>query len=118
MAPTFTHAEIMRLIEQTPARTSACEPATSGWRCCRCRDPTERVLGLYLALKHRIVSNYLESPETATENLQEVKPTVFGADTEAWERLHARSPRSREAATRLQKAAYRWAIAAGGGGRR
>ena len=30
-------------------------------------DPTERVLGLYLSLKHRIVSNYLENPETATE---------------------------------------------------
>ena len=68
---------------------------------------------MYLALKHRIISNYLENPETATENLREVKPTVFGADTEAWERLHARITAQSEGATGAQKALYRWAIGAG-----
>jgi len=76
-------------------------------------DVTERVLGLYLALETGIISNYLESPETATENLQQVQPTVFGADAEAWERLHARITRSADAATRLQRFLYRWAIRAG-----
>jgi long-chain acyl-CoA synthetase len=79
-------------------------------------DPTERVLGLYLALKHRIVSNYLENPETATENLREVKPTVFGADTEAWERLHARTVTLAAGATGVQRVLYGWAIKAGAGG--
>jgi long-chain acyl-CoA synthetase len=79
-------------------------------------DATERVLGLYLALKYRIVSNYLENPETATENLREVKPTVFGADTEAWERLHARIVELAGSATATQKLLYNWAIGAGGGG--
>jgi len=79
-------------------------------------DPTERVLGLYLALKHRIVSNYLENPETATENLREVKPTVFGADSEAWERLHARTTALAGSATGAQKLLYHWAIGAGAGG--
>jgi long-chain acyl-CoA synthetase len=78
-------------------------------------DPTERVLGLYLALKHRIISNYLENPETATENLREVKPTVFGADCEAWERLHARTTALAAGATGVQRMLYRWAIGGGGG---
>jgi long-chain acyl-CoA synthetase len=83
-------------------------------------DVTERVLGLYLALSCRVISNYLESAETATENLQEVQPTVFGADSEAWERLHARISRAADGATPLQRILYRWAINAGrmGGGLR
>jgi long-subunit acyl-CoA synthetase (AMP-forming) len=66
-----------------------------------------------LSLACRVISNYLESVETATENLQEVKPTIFGADAEAWERLHARINRSADGATRLQRMLYRWAIDAG-----
>ncbi len=76
-------------------------------------DPTERVYGLYFALKHRIVSDYLENPETATEDLREVKPTVFGADTEAWLRLHARTTELADAATGVQRTLYRWAIGTG-----
>jgi long-subunit acyl-CoA synthetase (AMP-forming) len=40
----------------------------------------ERIHGLYLALDAGIISNYLESPETARENLQELKPTLLGAE--------------------------------------
>src|SRR5207248_803642 len=77
-------------------------------------DPTERVLGLYLALKFRIVSNYLENPETATENLRELKPTVFGANSEAWERLHARITTLASNATAVQRSVHQWAINVGG----
>ncbi len=110
-----THAEIMRLIEETGANfgVRAADERLVVLPMC---DPTERVLGLYLALKHRIVSNYLENPETATENLQEVKPTVFGANAEAWERLHARITAQSEGAIGLQKHLYRWAIGAGAAG--
>ncbi len=76
-------------------------------------DPLERIQGVYLALEAGVISNYLESPETARENLQEVKPTLFGADAEAWSRLHARIQTGAEAATRLQRGLYRWAIRAG-----
>lgn len=110
-----THAEIMRLIEQTGVDLGV-QPGDERLAVLPMADPTERILGLYLSLKHRIISNYLENPETATENLREVKPTVFGADSEAWERLHARIAAQSEAATGVQKAAYRWAIAAGAAG--
>jgi long-chain acyl-CoA synthetase len=76
----------------------------------------ERVLGLYFALHSRIVSNYLESPTTLAENLQELQPTVLGADPQTWERLHARAAQAAAGATGLQQAAYRWAIGAGQGG--
>jgi long-chain acyl-CoA synthetase len=75
----------------------------------------ERVLGLYFALASRIVSNYLESPTTLAENLQELQPTVLGADPQIWERLHARADQAAASATRLQRAAYRWAIGAAQG---
>jgi long-chain acyl-CoA synthetase len=110
-----THAEIMRLIEDTGVSLGV-QSGDERLAVLPMADPTERVLGLYLSLKHRIVSNYLENPETATENLREVKPTVFGADSEAWERLHARITAQSDAATFVQKSAYRWAIAAGAAG--
>jgi long-chain acyl-CoA synthetase len=73
----------------------------------------ERVLGLYFALHSRIVSNYLESPATLAENLQELQPTVLGADPQTWELLHSRANQSAANATGAQQAAYRWAIWAG-----
>ena len=110
-----THAEIMRLIDETGTNLGV-QAGDERLAVLPMADPTERILGLYLSLKYRIVSNYLENPETATENLREVKPTVFGADSEAWERLHARITAQAEAATGVQKAAYRWAIGAGAAG--
>ena len=73
----------------------------------------ERVLGLYLALDARVVSNYLESPDTVTENLQEVQPTVLGADAQSGSASRACDGR-RRGATRVQRGLYRWAIGAGG----
>ncbi len=110
-----THADIMRLIEEAGASFGV-RPGDERLAVLPMCDPTERVLGLYLSLKYRIVSNYLENPETATENLREVKPTVFGADAEAWERLYARGTAQSEAATSVQKVLYRWAIGAGAAG--
>jgi long-chain acyl-CoA synthetase len=112
---TLTHAAIMRRIEAvgTDLGVRAGDERLAVLPMC---DPTERVLGLYLALKHRIVSNYLENPETATENLREVKPTVFGANVEAWERLHARTTALADNATRTQRALYHWAVEAGASG--
>jgi long-chain acyl-CoA synthetase len=111
----LTHAEIMRQIETTGDMLDvrAGDERLAVLPMC---DPVERVLGLYLALKHRIVSNYLENPETATENLREVRPTVFGADTEAWERLHARIVALAANATTTQRLLYNWALRVGADG--
>lgn len=76
----------------------------------------EHVFGLHLALQTRTISNYLENPETAIENLQEVQPTVFGADAEAWTRLNERTTRAAAAATPLQRTLYGWALRAGAQG--
>jgi len=109
---TLSHGDVLHLVANARTRLGV-RPGDERLVVLPMCDVTERVLGLYLALDSRIISNYLESPETATENLQEVQPTVFGADAEAWERLHARITRSADAATRLQRMLYRWSIEAG-----
>jgi len=73
----------------------------------------ERVLGLYLSLDARVVSNYLENPDTAIENLQEVQPTVLATDAHIWRLLHARITNAVAGATLLQRMLYRAAIGAG-----
>jgi long-chain acyl-CoA synthetase len=73
----------------------------------------ERVLGLYLSLDMRVIINYLEDPDTAIENLQEVQPTVLATDPNIWELLHTRIIRAAAAATPLQRLLYHWAIGAG-----
>jgi long-chain acyl-CoA synthetase len=73
----------------------------------------ERVLGLYLSLDMRVTINYLENPDTAVGNLQEVQPTVLATDARIWELLHARVERAAATATSLQRFLYRWAIVAG-----
>ena len=76
----------------------------------------ERVLGLYLSLDARVISNYLENPDTVMENLQEVQPTVLATDPQIWQLLHARVSNAAAGATRVQRMLYRWAIAAGARG--
>ena len=71
-------------------------------------------LGLYLSLDARAISNYLESTDTVVENLQEVQPTLLGADVATWQLLYERAMRFADAATPLQRHLYRWAISSGG----
>lgn len=73
----------------------------------------ERVLGLYLSLYTRAVGNYVESLDTVAENLQEVRPSVLLATPHVWERFHTRISLGVEGATLLQRALFRWAMAAG-----
>ena len=109
-----THAEVSAMVT---AATQQLNPREGDERLAvlPMSDPLERIHGLYLALSAGIVSNYLESPETARENLQQLKPTFFGADIEAWTRLHARISGAAAAATGLQRMLYNWAIGAGHG---
>ncbi len=75
----------------------------------------ERILGLYLSLEVRAISNYLESPDTVIENMQEVQPTLLGTDPAIWQLLYSRATTAAQAATPLQRTLYRWAIGSGGG---
>ncbi len=111
---TLTHGDALQLVADAVAML---EPQAGDERLAvlPMSHVLERVLGLYFALHSRIVSNYLESPATLAENLQELQPTVLGADRQTWERLHTRANQAAGNATRLQRAAYRWAIAAGQG---
>ncbi|MBV9251417.1 MAG: AMP-binding protein [Acetobacteraceae bacterium] len=77
----------------------------------------ERVFGLYQSLNTLTVSNYLENADTTDENLQELQPTVLGADVAAWNHLKQRADNAANAATRIQRRLYRWAIQAGERGR-
>jgi long-chain acyl-CoA synthetase len=70
----------------------------------------ERVLGLYVALSTRTISNYLESPDTLIENLREVQPTVLGASPVVWERFRARIVADAGGASWAQKNLFNWAI--------
>jgi long-chain acyl-CoA synthetase len=76
----------------------------------------ERVLGLYLSLDARVISNYLENADTAIEDLREVQPTVLATDPHIWQMLHARISNAAAAATHLQRLLYRAAIRAGAHG--
>jgi long-chain acyl-CoA synthetase len=76
----------------------------------------ERVLGLYLSLDARVISNYLENPDTAIENLQELQPTVLATDPRIWQLLHGRISNAAAGATALQRMLYRGAVAAGARG--
>lgn len=111
----LTHAQVMRIVAKA-SEDLGLRPGDERLAVLRMADPTERLLGLYVALHARVVSNYLESPETAVENLQQVQPTMFGADAEAWERLHARITSAAQGATPLQRTLYNWAINTGRSG--
>jgi long-chain acyl-CoA synthetase len=109
---TLTHNDVMHLVANARDRLGV-RAGDERLAVLPMADVMEHVLGLYLSLDARIIGNYLESPETATENLQQVQPTVFGADAEAWERLCGRITAAANAATPLQRLLYRWALGAG-----
>ena len=80
---TLSHGDVARMIGGAGARLML-RQRDERLAVLRMSDVTERIWGLYLALGTGCVSNYSESPETAIENLQELQPTVLGADAEAW----------------------------------
>ncbi len=82
----------------------------------RLSDITERIWGLYLALETGCISNYPEGPDTVIENLQELQPTVLGADAAVWGHLHALATARAKTATATQRMAYDWALKAGRAG--
>ncbi len=109
---TLTHREVMQTVATARSRL-ALTPRDERLAVLSMADITERVWGLYAALDAGCISNYLESADTAAENLQELQPTVLGADAEAWTHLHGRATRSANGATATQRILYDWALNAG-----
>ena len=86
----LTHGDVLHLLAQA---RSLLQPRVHDERLAllpMC-SVMEHVFGLYLALDAQVISNYLESPDTILENLQEVQPTLLGADTQLWQLLYARA---------------------------
>jgi long-chain acyl-CoA synthetase len=110
----LTHGDALHLVEHA---RSLLQPRKGDERVALLpmSDAVERVLGLYLSLDVGAISNYLESPETVVENLQEVQPTLLGTDPRIWQLLYDRVCDAAENATSLQRSLYRWATASSGG---
>jgi long-chain acyl-CoA synthetase len=111
----LTHGDLTHMVQATGARL-AIRSHDERLAVLRLVNITERVWGLYLGLATRCISNFPERPDTVLENLQELQPTVLGADAEVWDRLHTLADQRTKAATRTQRAACQWAMRAGKAG--
>ena len=74
----------------------------------------ERMIGGYIPIMRRSVTNFVENPETVFENLREVQPHVFFAVPRVWEKIYSQVMITLSEAGRIQKLAYAWAVGVGG----
>jgi long-chain acyl-CoA synthetase len=115
MGRVLTHGDLMHMVNAAAERLPI-QPNDERLAVLRLADITERVWGLYLALETRCISNYPERPDTAIENMQELQPTVLGADAAVWDGLHSLATAKAKTATSAQRLAYQWALRAGRAG--
>ncbi len=84
---------------------------------CMCFLPlchiAERMGGEYFSLYTGAKLNFVENPETVPENVREIAPTVFTAVPRVWEKFYSGVMIALKEASRLQQAAYAWAIDVG-----
>ncbi|MCW5652970.1 long-chain fatty acid--CoA ligase [Hydrogenophaga sp.] len=84
---------------------------------CMCFLPlchiAERMGGEYFSLYTGARLNFVENPETVPENVREIAPTVFTAVPRVWEKFYSGVMIALKEASRLQQAAYGWAIGVG-----
>jgi long-chain acyl-CoA synthetase len=109
---TLTHGDLLHIVSTARARLPI-RPNDERLVVLRLADITERIWGFYLGLETRCISNYPERPDTAIENLQELQPTVLGADAAVWDGLRALATARAKGATSTQRFAYKWALRAG-----
>jgi long-chain acyl-CoA synthetase len=112
MGRTLTHGDLMHMVGTARAKLPI-QPKDERLAVLRLADITERVWGLYLALETRCISNYPEGPDTVIENLQELKPTILGADAAMWDHLQTLAATRAKAATTAQRLVYAWALRTG-----
>jgi len=84
---------------------------------CMCFLPlchiAERMGGEYFSMYTGARLNFVENPETVPENVREIAPTVFTAVPRVWEKFYSGVMIGLRESTRLQQAAYAWAIGVG-----
>ena len=84
---------------------------------CMCFLPlchiAERMGGEYFSLYTGAKLNFVENPETVPENVREIAPTVFTAVPRVWEKFYSGVMITLKEASKLQQAAYAWAIGVG-----
>jgi long-chain acyl-CoA synthetase len=84
---------------------------------CMCFLPlchiAERLGGEYFSLYTGAKLNFVENPATVPENVREIAPTVFTAVPRVWEKFYSGVMIALNEATRLEQAAYAWAIGVG-----
>jgi long-chain acyl-CoA synthetase len=84
---------------------------------CMCFLPlchiAERMGGEYFSLYTGAKLNFVENPETVPENVREIAPTVFTAVPRVWEKFYSGVMIALKESSRLQQAAYKWAIGVG-----
>ena len=73
----------------------------------------ERLGGEYFSLYTGGKLNFVENPETVPENVREIAPTVFTAVPRVWEKFYSGVMITLKEASKLQQAAYAWAIGVG-----
>lgn len=105
----LSHANVMAQLHAAAAMTSL-SPADDRLAFMPVAHASERVLGLYLSLHTRCVSNLVESAETVPENLAEVRPTVMIAIPRVWQKFYAVVAVAAAGATPVQKALFDWAF--------
>jgi long-chain acyl-CoA synthetase len=73
----------------------------------------ERIGGEYFPLYTGSIINFVENPDTVPENVREIQPTTFTAVPRVWEKFYSGVLIRIRESTRLQQAAYAWAIGVG-----
>jgi long-chain acyl-CoA synthetase len=73
----------------------------------------ERIGGEYFPLLTGSIVNFVENPDTVPENVREIQPTTFTAVPRVWEKFYSGVLIRIKESTRLQQAAYAWAIGVG-----
>ena len=73
----------------------------------------ERMIGGYVPIMRRSVTNFVENPETVFENLREIQPHVFFAVPRVWEKIYSQVMITVSEAGRVQQLAYAWSLKVG-----
>ncbi len=73
----------------------------------------ERLFSVFAHVRHAYVVNFVEKPDTVTDNMMEVSPTVGYAVPRIWEKYYSAIQIRMSDATRLKKLAYSGALKIG-----
>ncbi|WP_313312336.1 long-chain fatty acid--CoA ligase [Pulveribacter sp.] len=73
----------------------------------------ERMGGEYFSLYTGCKLNFVENPDTVPENVREIAPTVFTGVPRVWEKFYSGVMIALKESSRVQQAAYAWAIGVG-----